>query len=71
MVINSLLLLCFLNIVGKKFWEIKYFLDILEFWKFGDYKYYIFLKLLVVILGFLFLKDDIDGSEVGRVYWEE
>lgn len=60
-----------MDIVGKKFWEIKYLLDMMEFWKFGDWKFYIFFKLLVVSFGFLFLKDDIDGSMVGCVFWED
>ena len=40
-------------------------------WKYGDYKSYTSLKLLAAVLGFPSPKDDIDGSEVGRVYWEE
>ena len=71
MVINSLPLPRPLNIAGKKPWETKHLLDTLELWKFGDYKHYTSLKLLAAILGFPSPKDDIDGSEVGRVYWEE
>lgn len=71
MVINSLPLPQPLNIAGKKPWETKHLLDTLELWKFGDYKHYTSLKLLAAILGFPSPKDDIDGSEVGRVYWEE
>ena len=56
---------------GKKPWETKNFLDTLELWKFGDYKNYTSLKLLCAVFGFPSPKDDIDGSEVGRVYWEE
>lgn len=71
MVINSLPLPAPLNIAGKKPWETKHLLDTLELWKFGDYKHYTSLKLLAAVLGFPSPKDDIDGSEVGRVYWEE
>ena len=39
--------------------------------KFGDYKAYTSLKLLAAVFGFPSPKDDIDGSEVGRVFWEE
>ena len=60
-----------LQLHGKKPWETKYLLDTLELWKFGDYKNYTSLKLLAATLGFPSPKDDIDGSEVGRVYWED
>ena len=43
----------------------------MEMWKFGDYKTYTSLALLCEIFGIPTSKDDIDGSEVGRVYWEE
>lgn len=71
MVIHQLLLPKMLDIGGKKPWETKYLLDTLEQWKFGDYKSYTSLKLLAAVMGFPSPKDDIDGSEVGRVYWEE
>ncbi|MGB3802332.1 MAG: ribonuclease H-like domain-containing protein [Lewinella sp.] len=60
-----------LDISGKKPWETKHLLDTMELWKFGDRKSYVSLKLLAGILGFPSPKDDIDGSEVGRVFWEE
>ena len=60
-----------LQVTGKKPWEIKYLLDTMELWKFGDIKAYTSLKLLAAVLGFPSPKDDIDGSDVGRVYWEE
>jgi 3'-5' exonuclease len=60
-----------LQIHGKKPWEVKYLLDTMELWKFGDGKAYTSLKLLAALLGFPSPKDDIDGSDVGRVYWEE
>lgn len=71
MVINGLKLPNALNLAGKKPWETKHLLDTLELWKFGDYKAYTSLKLLAAVLGFPSPKDDIDGSEVGRVYWED
>ena len=43
----------------------------LNLWKFGDYKSYTSLKLLTHILGIPSPKDDIGGSEVYRVYYEE
>jgi hypothetical protein len=60
-----------LQIHGKKPWEVKYLLDTMELWKFGDGKAYTSLKLLAAVLGFPSPKDDIDGSDVGRVFWEE
>jgi uncharacterized protein YprB with RNaseH-like and TPR domain len=59
-----------LNLFGKKPWEIPH-LDTMELWKFGDYKHYSSLKLLTSILGIPSPKDDIDGSEVAAVYYEE
>lgn len=71
MLINGLHLPTPLQIAGKKPWETKHLLDTLEFWKFGDYKNYTSLKLLAGVFNIPSPKDDIDGSEVGRVYWEE
>ncbi|MBR9922079.1 MAG: 3'-5' exonuclease, partial [Bacteroidetes bacterium] len=59
------------QLYGKKPWETKHLLDTMELWKFGDRKNYTALKLLAGVLGFPSPKDDIDGSEVGRVYWQE
>jgi len=68
--INNLKLPKLLNIAGKKPWEVKH-LDTLELWKFGDYKHYTSLNLLTTIFNIPTPKDDIDGSDVARVYWEE
>jgi len=70
MLINGLKLPKALNIAGKKPWEIK-FIDTMELWKFGDYKHYTSLALLCEIFNIPTPKDDIDGSMVGKVYWEE
>jgi len=45
--------------------------DTLHLWRFGDYKHYTSLKLLAAVLGVPSPKDDIDGSQVGHVYWKE
>ena len=45
--------------------------QILKVWKFGDYKHYTSLKLLTSVLGIPSPKDDIDGSEIFQVYYEE
>ena len=43
----------------------------MELWKFGDYKTYTSLKLLTNVLGIPSPKEDIDGSEVYKVYYED
>lgn len=70
MVINGIDLPYKLNLFGKKPWEVPH-LDTMELWKFGDYKSYTSLKLLTHILGIPSPKDDIDGSQVRKVYYEE
>lgn len=70
MIINNMALPHKLNLFGKKPWEVPH-LDTLELWKFGDYKTYTSLKLLTNVLGIPSPKDDIDGSEVCRVFYEE
>lgn len=70
MIINQLPIPQKLNLFGKKPWEIPH-LDTLELWKFGDYKHYTSLKLLTNVLGIPSPKDDIDGSEVARVFYQE
>ena len=69
LLINGLKLPEILNISGKKPWEINH-LDTMELWKFGDYKSYTSLNLLANIFNIPTPKDDIDGSDVARVYWE-
>jgi len=70
MIINNIELPYKLNLFGKKPWEVPH-LDTLDLWKFGDYKNYTSLKLLTNVLGIPSPKDDIDGSEVYRVFYEE
>lgn len=70
MIINGIDLPSKLNLFGKKPWEIPH-LDTMELWKFGDYKNYTSLKLMAHVLGIPSPKDDIDGSRVREVYYEE
>ena len=70
MLINGIKLPEMLNIAGKKPWEVN-FIDTLDLWKFGDYKHYTSLNLLTNIFGIPSPKDDIDGSEVARVFYED
>jgi 3'-5' exonuclease len=68
--INGLKLPDVLNLAGKKPWEIAH-LDTMELWKFGDYKHYTSLELLTYIFDIPTPKDDIDGSQVASVFYEE
>jgi uncharacterized protein YprB with RNaseH-like and TPR domain len=70
MLINGVQFPPHLQITGKKPWEIPH-LDTMELWKFGDYKNYTSLSLLTAIFDIPTSKDDIDGSQVGHVYWVE
>ncbi|MCF6171857.1 MAG: 3'-5' exonuclease [Bacteroidales bacterium] len=70
LLVNGIRIPKILNIAGKKPWEIKH-LDTMELWKFGDYKHYTSLELLTTIFNIPTPKDDIDGSQVGQVYWVE
>ena len=68
--LNGLTLPKILDIAGKKPWEINH-LDTMELWRFGNYKSYTSIKLLSALFNIPTPKDDIDGSQVARVYWEE
>ncbi len=68
MIINQIPIPDKLNLFGKKPWEIAH-LDTLELWKFGDYKHYTSLKLMCKVLGIPSPKGDIDGSQVGHVFY--
>ncbi len=70
MIIHGIELPNKLNLFGKKPWEVPH-LDTLELWKFGDYKHYSSLQLLTTILDIPSPKDDIDGSMVAKIYYEE
>lgn len=70
LIINQLPIPEILNIAGKKPWDVKH-IDTMELWKFGDYKSYTSLNLLAKVLGVPTPKDDIDGSMVREVYYQE
>lgn len=70
MIINRIKLPEKLNLFGKKPWEVAH-IDTLELWKFGDYKHYTSLSLLTNILGIPSPKEDINGSQVAQVYYQE
>ena len=70
MMINGVHIPSILDNSGKKPWEIG-LLDTMDLWKFGDFKNYTSLELLAAIFDIPTPKDDIDGSMVAGVYWEE
>jgi predicted PolB exonuclease-like 3'-5' exonuclease len=70
MIINNTIIPEILDNAGKKPWEVN-LLDTLDLWKFGDYKSYTSLDLLTTILRIPSPKDDIDGSMVAGIYYDE
>ncbi|MFC1734007.1 3'-5' exonuclease [candidate division KSB1 bacterium] len=70
MLINDIRIPDILDIAGKKPWEVAH-LDTMELWKFGDFKSYTSLDLLATVFNIPTPKDDIDGSQVAHVYWQE
>ncbi len=68
--VNGLTLPPTFDLAGKKPWEITH-IDTLELWKFGDYKNFTSLALLADLFNIPTPKDDIDGSQVYGVYYEE
>lgn len=71
MLINRVELPKLLDIAGKKTWNVDFILDTQDLWRFGDMKAYTSLDLLAALFGIPSPKDDIEGSEVSRVYWKE
>ena len=70
--VNNVSLPKILDIAGSKPWEVKeQLIDTLQLWKFGDYKHYTSLSLLCELFKIPTPKDDIDGSQVAKIYWEE
>lgn len=70
MLINGITIPQQLQINGKKPWELNH-IDTMELWKFGDHKNYTSLNLLASIFNLPTPKNDIDGSKVKQVYYQE
>lgn len=70
-VVNGMELPHALAVQGKKPWELTHLLDTMELWKFGDYKSYTSLDLLCAVFDIPTPKDDMDGSQVGKAFWED
>jgi len=71
MLIHQLSLPPALQLHGKKPWELNHIIDTLQLWKFGDYKHYTSLDLLASVFDIPSPKEDIDGSQVGSVFYED
>lgn len=71
LIVNHMSLPSILDISGKKPWQTTHLLDTLDLWRFGDFKNYTSLNLLAATLDIDTPKDDIDGSMVGSVYWND
>ncbi len=69
-VINGLSIPAYLDFQNMKPWETN-MVDTFQYWRFGDYKHFTSLKLLAAAMNVPSPKDDIDGSMVGDVYWNE
>lgn len=70
MMIQGVRLPSMLDARGKKPWEISN-IDTMELWKFGDMKQFVSLNLLASVFNIPSPKDDIDGSMVGKVYYQD
>ncbi len=70
MLVNGITLPSLLNLSGKKSWEVPH-LDTMEMWKFGDYKHYTSLDLLLALFNIPSSKGVMDGSKVNQVYYHE
>ena len=70
LLVNRIPLPKLLQLQGLKPWEVKH-LDTMEMWRFGDIKNFTSLNLLAHVFGVPSPKDDIDGSQIAQVYYEE
>ncbi|MBI3235842.1 MAG: ribonuclease H-like domain-containing protein, partial [Bacteroidetes bacterium] len=70
LMINNMDIPFILDLAGRKPWEIN-LIDTMEMWKFGDFKAYTSLNLLAACLNIPTPKDDIDGSQVYNVYYND
>lgn len=70
MIVNGVAFPKNFQLQGKKPWEVKH-LDTMEMWRFGDVKNFTSLNLLAHIFNIPSPKDDMDGSLVAKVYYEE
>ena len=70
LLVNGIAIPPYLDFQNMKPWETN-MVDTFQYWRFGDYKNYTSLKLLAAAMGVPSPKDDIDGSMVADVYYNE
>ena len=70
MLINGIAIPPYLYFQSMKPWETN-IIDTMQLWKFGDFKNYTSLNLLAACMNVPSPKEDINGSQVGEVYWRE
>lgn len=68
--INNLSLPKTLQLQGLKPWNVNH-IDTMDLWKFGDIKNFSSLNLLAHVFGIPSPKDDMDGSQVGKTFYED
>ncbi|PCJ64509.1 MAG: 3'-5' exonuclease [Bacteroidetes bacterium] len=68
--VNAIKMPEILDLAGKKPWDVKH-LDTMQLWKFGDFKNYTSLDLLAALFNITSPKDDIDGSMIYDIYYED
>jgi len=59
-----------LQLQGLKPWNVNH-IDTMDLWKFGDVKNFSSLNLLAHVFGIPSPKDDMDGSQVGKTFYED
>jgi 3'-5' exonuclease len=67
---NGIAIPPYLDFQNMKPWDVN-MLDTFQYWRFGDYKNFTSLNLLAATLDVPSPKDDMDGSMVAKVYYEE
>ena len=70
MLINDLVIPPYLDFQHMKPWETN-IVDTFQYWRFGDYKNYTSLHLLAIAMKVPTSKQDMDGSMVGELYWND
>ncbi len=70
LLVNSIPLPPYLDFQNMKPWEVN-MVDTFQYWRFGDYKHYTSLKLLTAVLDIPSPKEDMNGSMVAGVYYQD
>ena len=70
MLINDLAIPEVLNLTGRKPWEVQH-IDTMELWKFGDRRNFTSLNLLTSLFGISSSKNELDGTKINDVYYNE